>query len=127
MALFYLLLALLLLFGIVGGVVYFFTDIADQLKYIILGSLIVGWGLTALYSYHQQKERIYHERLYFEYNHGKDLLCRDPFGKEITVNRRLFNFNTGTMVFFGRDGTEVAGLVIPIDRCRVKEGDGSRK
>ena len=120
MAFFYLLIALLLVFGIVGAIVYFFTDLTNRLKYTILASLILGWSLVAGYSYIQSKRRIYHDMLYYRFMHGKVLLCKDPFGKEIAVDRDHFNFVSGTMVFVGKERSPYEGLIVPIDRCKER-------
>ncbi len=118
MAFFYLLLAILLIFGVVGAVVYFFTDMAQKLKYTILASLLLGWSLVAIYSYYQNKKRIVIDRLYYEYNQGQVLKCKDPFGEIVKVDKRHFNFVSGTLVFVGKEGTKFEGLVVPIESCK---------
>ena len=125
MAFFYLLLILLLVFGAIGAIVYFFTDMASRMKYTVLAALVLGWLLVAGYSYYQNKKRIYHDMLLFEYNHGKVLECNDPFGKVVEVQKKNFDFISGTMVFMGKEGSPYAGLVVPIEKCRVKGGSGS--
>ncbi|MRI83368.1 MAG: hypothetical protein C6I00_03015 [Nitratiruptor sp.] len=124
MALFYLLVALLLIFGMVGAVVYFFSDMTTRLKYIVLGSLVAGWLLIALYSFYQNQRRLYHERLRYRYTHGHELLCESPLGGWVVVDRKQFDFLPGTMVFVGKEGSAVAGLVVPIDRCKEQEERG---
>ena len=119
MALFYLLIFLLLLFGLIGGIVYFFTDLADRLKWVILSSLIAGWLLVAGYSYYQNKERIYHDMLYYNYTQGKILQCLDPYGKKVAVDKKHFDFVSGTMVFVGKGKFE--GLVVPLEQCKVRK------
>jgi hypothetical protein len=59
--------------------------------------------------------------LYFEYNHGKTLECKDPFGKVVKVNKKNFDFVSGTMVFLGKEGSPYEGLVVPIEGCKVKK------
>ncbi len=117
MAFFYLLLFLLLLFGVVGAVVYFFSDLTSRTKYTILAALILGWLLIASYSYYQNKKRIRHDRLYYLFIHGKSLHCTAPFGQKVEVNKTNFNFVSGTMVFLGKEKSPYAELVIPMDRC----------
>ncbi len=123
MAFFYLLLAILLIFGVVGAVVYFFTDMTKQLKYTILSALLLGWILVAIYSYYQNQRRILIDKLYYEFSHGKVLECEAPFGEKVKVKRDRFNFVSGTLVFMGKEGTEVEGLVVPIDSCKVVDGE----
>ena len=122
MAFFYLLLAILLIFGVVGAVVYFFTDMAQKLKYTILASLLVGWALVAVYSYYQNQKRLLVDKLYYEFNLGKPLRCLDPFGQEVVVRKNDFNYVNGTLVFVGKVGTRYNGLVVPIERCKVLDG-----
>ncbi len=125
MAFFYLLLILLLLFGAVGAVVYFFTDMASRMKYTVLAALLLGWLLVAGYSYYQNKRRLFHDMLLFEYNHGAVLVCNDPFGKAIEVNKNSFEFVNATMIFMGKEGSRYEGLVVPLDKCRLKGKSGS--
>ena len=120
MAFFYLLLAILLIFGVVGAVVYFFTDMTKQLKYTILSALLLGWVLVAVYSYYQNQKRIRIDKLYYEFNHGKVLVCEAPFGEKVKVDKEHFNFVSGTLVFMGKEGTKYEGLVVPIDSCEVE-------
>ncbi len=117
MAFFYLLLFLLLLFGVVGAVVYFFSDLTSRAKYTILAALILGWLLVAGYSYYQNQRRIHHDLLYYRFIHDKPLHCTTPFGQKVEVKKRYFNFVSGTMVFMGKEGSPYAELVVPIDRC----------
>ncbi len=117
MAFFYLLLFLLLLFGVVGVVVYLFTDLTSRAKFTILATLILGWLLVAGYSYYQNQKRIYHDKLYYLFIHGKTLHCRTPFGQKVDINKQNFNFVSGTMVFMGKKKSPYAELVVPIDRC----------
>jgi len=117
----YLLISLLLIFGIVGAVVYFFTDMTSRVKYLVIASLLFGWLLIAGYSYYQNKKRIYHDMLYYNFTHGKELVCQAPFNQQVVVNNRYFDFVSGTMVFMGKEGSPYEGLVVPIDGCRLKK------
>ena len=114
MAFFYLLIFLLLLFGIVGVVVYFFTELTQRLKMTILLSLLLGWLLVFGYTLLQDRKRGLHEKLLFAFNHGKNLIC-----KSLQVDKTNFNFVSGTLVFVGKEGSKFEGLVIPIDECRL--------
>ena len=120
MAFFYLLLAILLIFGVVGAIVYFFTDMTKKLKYTILSALLLGWVLVAVYSYYQHQKRLFIDKLYYEYSHGKKLLCKTPFGQRVVVDNKNFNFISGTLVFMGKEGSKFEGLVVPIDSCTVR-------
>jgi len=119
MALFYLLLLILLVFGAVGAVVYFFTDMSQKIKYTILVTLVIGWGLIAIYSYYQNKKRLYIDKIFYEFNQGKELLCKDPFGEEVKVHKNYFNFVSGTLVFVGKENTKFDGLIVPLEKCKV--------
>ena len=116
MAFFYLLIFLLLIFGLIGVVVYFFTELTKRLKIIIILSLVFGWILIFGYSLYQDKKRKYHEKLLFNFNHGKVLICKD-----VNVSKDGFNFVNGTLVFVGKENTEFEGLVVPIDSCKLGE------
>ncbi|WP_281950527.1 hypothetical protein [Nitrosophilus kaiyonis] len=116
MAFLYLLIFLLLIFGIIGVVVYFFTELTKRVKFLIILSLIIGWLLIFTYSMYQDKKRKYHEYLLFNFSHGKTLICKD-----INVTKEKFNFVSGTLVFVGKEKTEFEGLVVPIDSCKIGE------
>ncbi|NPA63516.1 MAG: hypothetical protein GXO16_00940 [Epsilonproteobacteria bacterium] len=120
MAFFYLLLAVLLLFGMIGAIVYFFTDMTKQLKYTILSALVLGWILVAIYSYYQNQKRILIDKLYYEFSHGRVLECEAPFGERVKVDKNSFNFVSGTLVFVGKEGSSYEGLVVPIDSCKLE-------
>ncbi len=121
MAFLYLTLLLLLFFGVLGAVVYFFTDLTNRAKYIILATLIMGWTAIAIYSAYQHHKRIIHDMLYYEYTHGNPLICKTPFGQKVTVDKKNFNFVSGTMVFVGKEGTSYEELVVPMDSCKKEE------
>ncbi len=124
MALFYLLLLIFLVFGAVGAVIYFFTDMTQKVKYTILITLIIGWSLIAIYSYYQNKKRLYIDKIYYEYNQGKELLCEDPFGEKVKVSKKYFNFVSGTLVFVGKEDTKYDGLIVPLEKCKVIDEKG---
>jgi len=113
-AFFYLLIFLLLIFAILGIVIYFFTELTKRLKITIVLSLILGWALIFRYSLYQDKKRKYHEMLLFKFNHGKTLICKD-----VNITKEKFNFVSGTLVFVGKEKTEFEGLVVPIEGCEV--------
>ncbi len=116
MAFFYLLIFLLLIFGIIGAVVYFFTELTKRLKMAIVLSLVLGWFLIFVYSLYQDGKRKKHEVLLFNFRHGKNLICN-----KVKVSKKEFNFISGTLVFVGKEGSEVEGLVVPLDRCEVEK------
>ncbi|BCD67744.1 hypothetical protein [Nitratiruptor sp. YY09-18] len=118
MAFFYFLLFLLVVFAIIGAVVYFFTSFTSRIKYFILAGLFLGWLAIFLYTYWQDQKRIYRDKIYYEFIHGKELMCKNPFGKEVRVKKQNFNFVSGTLVFMGKEGTPYEGLVVSIDRCK---------
>ncbi|BAF70371.1 hypothetical protein [Nitratiruptor sp. SB155-2] len=119
MALLYFLLFLLLIFAIIAAVIYFFGTFASRIKYVLLFALLVGWIAIAGYSYYQHKKTVYLDKIYYEYLHSKTLQCRDTFGIQRKVNKKSFNFISGTLVFMGKEGTKYEGLVVPIDSCKV--------
>jgi len=121
------LLFLLVVFGVIGGVVHYFTDFGKRVKYSILIALALGWLAIAAYSYYQNQKRIYHDMLYYHYKQGETLVCKAPFGAEVEVDRTRFDFISGTLVFVGREGTPYEGLVVPLEECRLKEERGSHK
>ncbi|SMC09979.1 hypothetical protein [Nitratiruptor tergarcus] len=118
MAFFYFILFLLLIFAIIGAVIYFFTELTSRIKYFILAGLLVGWAAIFAYSYFQNKKRIERDKIYYEYLHDKYITCIDPFGKKVIVNKQNFNFVSGTLVFMGKEGSRYEGLVISIDKCK---------
>ncbi|WP_187647086.1 hypothetical protein [Nitrosophilus labii] len=116
MAFLYLVIFLLLIFGVIGVVVYFFTGLTKRLKVSIVLSLLLGWILILGYSLYQDKKRKLHEKLLYSFNHGKVLICKD-----VNVTNDKFNFVSGTLVFVGKEKTKYEGLVVPIDLCRVEQ------
>ncbi len=115
MAFFYLLLFSLLIFGIIGVVVYFFTGLTKRLKIAIALSLFSGWLLVFGFTIYQDKTRERHKELLYAFEHQKALWC-----KGYLVDKKNFNFVSGTMVFVGREKTPYEGLTISIDECEIK-------
>ena len=118
MAFVYFLLFLLLIFALIGGVIYFFTEFTSRIKYFILAALVIGWMAIFAYTYTQNQKRIARDRIYYNFIHQKPLLCKDPFGKEVVVRSDYFDFVSGTLVFVGKEGTKYEGLVVSIDSCK---------
>jgi hypothetical protein len=119
-AFFYLLLLLLLIIGVVGAVLYIFTDMTQRVKHIIFFSLVLGWILIAIYSYYQNKKRVYLDMLYYNYIHGKELQCFTPFDERVAVDKKRFDFISGTLVFIGKEGSKLEGLIVPLENCKLK-------
>ena len=117
MAFFYFILFLLFIFAVIAIVIYFFTELTSRIKYFILAGLLLGWIAIFVYSYLQNQKRIKRDRIYYEYLHDKNITCIDPFGKKVVVNKKSFNFVSGTLVFMGKEGSKYEGLVVSIDSC----------
>jgi len=115
-AFFYLLIFLLLLFALIGVVLYFFTGVTKKIKFMIILSFLIGWFLIFTYTLYQNKKRDYHKLLLYHFKHGKVLICED-----INITKDKFNFVDGTLTFVGKEESEFDGIIIPIDKCKIKD------
>ena len=112
---------ILLLLIVIAGFIYFVTTIGIKMKYFIITTLFIVWGMIFAYNYYQDKKRIYIDKIYYLFMHDKDLECIDPFGQKVLVNRKNFNFVSGTLVFLGKEKTSFEGLVIQAEKCKEKQ------
>ncbi len=122
MAFLYFTLFLVLLFLLIGAVIYFFTNFASRIKYFFLATLFLGWVAIFLYSYVQNQKRIVRDRLLYEFRHDVHLTCVDSFGKRVQVDKEHFDYISGTQVFIGKEKTPYEGLVVPIESCKDERG-----
>ncbi len=104
-----------------AGFIYFVTTIGIRMKYFIITTLFIVWGMIFTYNYYQDKKRIYIDKIYYLFMHNKNLVCKDPFGQKVTVNRKNFNFVSGTLVFIGKEKSPYEGLVVPAEKCKEEK------
>ena len=120
MSIIYFLLFILILVFAIAGLIYYVTAISMRMKYFIIATLFIAWAAIFVYSYYQNKKRIYIDKIYYLFMHDKDLECVDPFGQKVIVNRKNFNFVSGTLVFVGKEKTPFEGLIIQVEKCKEK-------
>ncbi len=121
MSLIYFLLFIFILVLAVAGLIYYVTAISMRMKYFIIATLFIAWAAIFSYSYYQNKKRIYIDKIYYLFMHDKNLVCKDPFGQDVMVNRDGFNFVSGTLVFMGKEKSPYEGLVVPAEKCKEEK------
>ncbi|WP_200762459.1 hypothetical protein [Nitrosophilus alvini] len=116
MAFLYIAIILLLVVTLIGIVFILYTDMGKKFKIVILAAALTGWGMIYFYNSYQEDARERHKKILFDYEHGKEIRCGDT-----VVSKDKFNYVSGTMVFVGKEESEYAGLVVPLDKCKAGE------
>lgn len=102
--------------------VYAIANKIKNYKTISVVLFIILVAIISILTTNQRFTEKQHAKIINLFNRDKTIQC-----SEMNVNKKYFNFVSGTLVFMGKEKSDFQGQIIPLDECRLKDAPKNPK
>ena len=102
--------------AIITFIIYAVANKIKNHKTISVGLFLTLLIAISVLTNIQRNTEKQHAKMMNIFNRDKTIICN-----EIKVNKKDFNFISGTLVFIGKEKSDFQGTMIPLDECELTE------
>ena len=104
---------ILFAFIVIGYIIYAIANEIKNSKLIsaILFSILIG--IISLWTSSQRDKEERHAKVLNLFQRNQTITCDD-----VSINKKEFNFISGTLVFLGKKDTNLQGQIFKLDNCK---------